>query len=537
MPNPGYSDEVLQKTVDLFEKCGRKTSVVARKMRADSKTIWRRIDAAKARGIAAGNAGPDLKRSQLTATAAELRRQKIYVVTSAQNNTELHLPFWRALQRYCATRSAQLLVIPAHYRNPDAFHQEADAGYSWPAEVLPYLLDRDVALSDTLAIMGDSKINATAGNPLTGFEAVSGMRSAIFGHAQVQMRMVATPASVPPKMLHTTGSVSKKNYSRSKAGKQAAFHHTLAALVVETSGSRFWVREITCDEQGGFYDLDAYYTAESVTNGHRLAALVLGDEHVKFAEPDVLKATFGPGGMVDALRPKILVRHDIHDHYSQSHHHEHDTILKIQKAHAGDWHVRDELEITRQHLIDTTPADCENWIIESNHHDHIYKWINRFDANKDPHNATFAWKLQGYIAAAIERGEDTDPFRLFLVNTLPPSLLERVRFVGANDSALIAGIGVGQHGDRGPNGSRPSPSGFARSTYKLTTAHAHSPFIEKGCQGVGTSTRRMAYVKGLSSWMITHGLIYANGKRALNHIIGGDWRLPEKAAQARRAAA
>lgn len=529
MAGPSVPDHELQRTLDVLKQCGsiRRASEM---LNIERSTVRKRIAAAERRGIVPRDNAPSRRQSQLTATAAELRKAKLYVVTSAQNNTELHTPFWRALLNYCAAREAQMLVIPTHYRNPDAFHQEADADYTWPVEVLPYLLDRDLALSDSLMVMGDAKINATAENPLTGFDALSGQRSAIYGHAQVQMRMVATPHAALPKMLHTTGSVSKKNYSRSKAGKKGAFHHTFGALVLETSGGRFWVRELQCDSQGGFYDLHTYYSADEVTTGHRVEAVVLGDEHVKFADPEVQRATFGAGGLVETLRPKVLVRHDIHDHYSQSHHHEADTILKVCKAHIGDWNVREELELTRQHLINTTPDDCQSWVIESNHHDHLYRWINRFDANRDPHNAPFAWKLQGYLAHAIECGLDPDPFRLFLQHTLPPDLLARVRFVGANDSALVAGIDVSQHGDRGANGSRPSAAGFARAAHKMFVGHSHTPAIEKGCFTVGTSTARMGYAKGLSSWMLTHGIIYPNGKRALNHIVGGDWRLPARKA-------
>lgn len=348
MPAPRTKNEVLIKTVRELERNGGNKHATSRVLGISRTTIRTHARLAAQRKLDwKTEAQPDLQQSQLTATVAELRAAKIYVVTSAQNDTELHKPFWQALKVYAAARSAQLLVIPAHYKNPDAFHQEADANYTWPAEVLPYLLDRDVALSDTLMIMGDGKINATASNPLAGFEPLSGQRSAIYGHAQVQMKMVATPANALPKMLHTTGSVSKKNYSRTRDGKKAKFHHTLGALVIETSGNRFWPRTIQCDSSGGFYDLDAYYTAAGVTTGHRVKAVVPGDEHVKFADAEVLRATYGPAGIVETLRPEVLVRHDIHDHYSQSHHHENDTILKIQKAHAGDWHVRAELELTR----------------------------------------------------------------------------------------------------------------------------------------------------------------------------------------------
>lgn len=452
-----------------------------------------------------------------------LRKAKRFVVTSAQNNTPLHQPFWKSLLTYCDHNNAQLLVIPVRYRNPDAFHQNEDEAMEWPVEVLPYLLDKDYVVNDHLVFMGDLKINATAVSPLTGLDTIAGTRSAIIGHAQVEMKMIATPHQKLPKMLHTTGTVSLKNYSRSKAGKKAEWNHSLAAVVVEVKGEKFWVREISCDDNGGFYDLDNYYTHDRVSAGHRAEALVLGDEHVKFLSPEVKRATWGRNGIVNALRPKVLVRHDLHDHYSQSHHHESDTILKITKATNGHWSIKDELELTRDHLVETTPEDCESWIVESNHHDHLYKWLNRFDANRDPHNAVFAWKLKGKVAEAIEKGEDNDPFKVYIKTCLPADVLQRIRFVGSNDTALIGGIDVSQHGHVGPNGSRPSPMGFAKSAYRMFTAHSHTPHILHGLWTVGVSAPMMGYTKGLSSWMTTHGVIYPDGKRTLIHIIGDQW--------------
>ncbi len=62
----------------------------------------------------------------------------------------------------------------------------------------------------------------------------------------------------------------------------------------------------------------------------------------------------------------------------------------------------------------------------------------------------------------------------------------------------------------------------------MTVGHGHTPGIEKGCHQVGVSTLDLGYVKGLSSHMITHDVIYPNGKRALISIVNGLWRAPVK---------
>lgn len=459
--------------------------------------------------------------SKLEQTAAQLRQSKRFVVTSAQNNTRIHPAYWKTLHTFCRETGATLLVIPVRYKNPDRFHQESDADMEWPAEVLPYLLDRDIAVSKSLAIMGDAKVNATAAVPLSGMETLSGTRSAIFGHAQVQMRMVATPHKRSPKMIRTTGSVSVPNYSRSKAGKRGRFNHSLGAVYIETQGDAFWARELISGNDGVVHDLDRRFDGDTMTTGNRVEGLVIGDEHIKWMDPAVKDVTFND--LIPRLRPRYLVRHDVHDHYSQSHHHASDTILKVHKAYNNDWSVEDELRLSVDHLAGTTPPYSESIVVDANHSRHLRDWLNRFSANADPQNAMCAWEIQGLVAAAIREGRDPDPFRLYLEAHLPADVLERTRFVTPNDEMLIAGIDCSQHGDRGPNGSRPTLRGFARVQNKMMTAHSHTAGIEQGAWAVGVSAPDMKYAQGYSSWTVTHGLIHENSKRQLVHIVNGQY--------------
>jgi len=400
-------------------------------------------------------------------------------------------------------------------------HKGADSEMQWPPEVLPYLLDEDLILNSNLAVMGDVKIVATAVNPLSGLQTISGHRSAILGHAQVAMEMVATPHNKLPKMLHTTGSVSRKNYGRSKTGKKAEHHHTLGAVYVETQGKYFWPRELIADSSGTFYDLDIRYTREGYTTGHPVSGLVLGDEHVKWSDAAVLKATFeGKGSLCGTVKPEALVRHDIHDHYSGSHHHLGNHLLQLAKHIKADDIVEEELQLSADHVNHTSPPNCINYIIESNHHDHLAQWLNKTDPKRDLKNAAFYYKLMGKAVEAIEKGDHRSVFELWMADNLQAPY----KFINANDELLIEGIDCSQHGHIGANGARAGKRSFANASYKMIAGHSHSPCIEKGFYQVGTSTMKMGYAKGLSSWMVTHAIIYPNGKRSLIHIINGKWR-------------
>ena len=91
----------------------------------------------------------------------------------------------------------------------------------------------------------------------------------------------------------------------------------------------------------------------------------------------------------------------------------------------------------------------------------------------------------------------------------------------------IKGIKVDMHGHLGPNGSRGGTvRTFAKLGVKTITGHSHGPGIMDGAYRVGTSSvYDPEYVAGPSSWLQTHGVIYANGKRSLLNIINGEYKI------------
>lgn len=136
------------------------------------------------------------------------------------------------------------------------------------------------------------------------------------------------------------------------------------------------------------------------------------------------------------------------------------------------------------------------------------------------------------IRESSQAGKSASPFQLYMEKHCKAPL----RFIDVDDEFMVAGVDCSQHGDRGANGSRPSPKAFANAGHKMMAGHSHSPRIEKGFWQVGTSTMNLEYARGLSSWMITHGIIYQNGKRALVDIINGKYR-PSWATKKQREAA
>ena len=118
---------------------------------------------------------------------------------------------------------------------------------------------------------------------------------------------MATPQSSLPKILTTTGAVTQKNYIQGKAGKLGEFHHTFGACVVELKNGLFHLRQINALDDGSFIDLTEEYSPHGVAKAGRALALVMGDTHQEFVDPNVVKATFdGPNSIVSVLKPQHL---------------------------------------------------------------------------------------------------------------------------------------------------------------------------------------------------------------------------------------
>jgi len=451
-----------------------------------------------------------------------LLKRKVFVVTSAQNNTPVEADFFNALVHYCRARKAALLVVPIRYKNPTSRLDPQDDGkdVSWPDELDEYLIENELVLNDNVVIHGDVRIQATARRPLSTLESRSRSRSAIFGASQLSMQTVATPHHVLPKILYSTGSVSQKNYSKTKQGNLAAFHHSHSAVVVELCGERFHLREITWDGEK-FVDLGTGWTENDYYHVET-SALITGDTHQWFTDPAVTAATYGKRGLTELLGPKYRLLHDLIDSYSVSHHHLKNSITMIVKTLAGYGSVQRELDDAFAFVNDTTPDECENIIVDSNHHEHLTYWLRAGERGVTPENAEFYHWLKWQILkdAKMTHGGVSHPNPFELASR--GKLTAPTRFLAPDESFRLHGVELALHGHNGPNGARGSLANLSKIGSRFVMGHVHSPGIFEGGYAVGTSSRlRLEYNAGPSSWLQTHCALYENGKRQLLHLIGG----------------
>jgi hypothetical protein len=463
---------------------------------------------------------------------AGIQKNEVFVFSCAQNNTEPVYPFLETIKHYVAHRKGIFCCIPTRYKNPTGSyepHSEYDSRYWWHPSLHPYMIEEEFSIHPLLKIMANVKIQATSGNPLGGRDGRSGAASAIYGHPQLSMRTVATPQNDLPKILYATGSVTRPNYSDTNSGDMANFHHVQSAIVVELSRNRFHMREIIWDGKG-FYDLGTYYSGKKRSKSKNIPALVLGDEHERFISEEVKSAVFeGKSSIVHSLRPEKIVRHDVLDGYAVNPHESGKKLTEAAKHMHGMGNIEDELNACIEHLNKTTPKFSTSYIVASNHHDFVTRWLEKGESGVTPENRKLyhylSWRMLEECRLDKSGVIIPDAFRLYCESDFSPKMKENIVFLEMDESLQVFGNEMGIHGHKGPNGARGSIRNLEKIGTKSTIAHGHGPGIWRGTSQVGTSTHlKLSYTAGPSSWLNTMQAVYDNGKRQMIHIIDGHWK-------------
>jgi hypothetical protein len=452
-----------------------------------------------------------------------IRGARKWVITAAQNNTPVSELFLQSLLRFCVHEGAELIVRPLRARIPG---QDLDPW--WHGSIREYLFDDEIEFKDW--ILPDIRLSLTVANPLSGLDARSGAKHAVYAATQLQMRSVATPQNQAAKILYSTGAVTESNYPATKSGNLADFHHSLSATLVETDGKRTWIRGLVFDGKW-FADVDRYYPARAaVRKAMRWAALVPGDEHALVNDPAVEKATYGPGGLTERGDPHRIVRHDLLDSYSVSHHHNANQITKTLKNTHELGNLRDELDLTIDFLKRTSTRRSTNLHVSSNHGDHLTQWLafcgdrNVTDENRLLYHELMAGVLRSAKKTATGVSYQ-EPFEAYCQGKLGRDCL--TEWLGSTDAYIVKDVDLALHGHRGTNGSRGSARGLSSIGAKVIIGHSHSPQIVKGCYQTGTSTlMNLEYLSGPSSWVQAHCILHDSGRRQIIHMVGGDFHAP-----------
>jgi hypothetical protein len=393
-----------------------------------------------------------------------------------------------------------------------------------------YLLKNNIIIADKIKVFGGLSLMPTLVSPLSGLDSLSAGYTCIFGHTSYQMRSLPVLSDQHPIIMSTTGSISVPNNSDTKTGQKADYNHSFSALVIEVGDDEFHMRTITADDTGGFYDLTKYYSGSEVSDGHRIDAIVLGDVHVDVADEGVIAATYtNDDSIVNVLKPKKVVLHDLLDfHQLGSHHNRNNYLKRFSMFVNGNNDVEAELRRTMEFVLKNTPDFVEqNLIVSSNHIDHLEHFLNGTDIKNDYTNSIIYHFLMYKMLIAIYNNEDVNAFQLYFNEFCNnPVVKNKTKFLGREESYFIHDILVSSHGDKGLNGSRFSPSQSKKFPHPMIVGHAHSICVEQNLYVAGTCTGKLDYAAGSASgWVNSHVIIYPNGKRTHINIIHNHWKL------------
>jgi len=451
---------------------------------------------------------------------SKVKQHKRYVITCAQNNTKVHTGFLKSLLHM----NAELIVIPINYQNVSLFNKNEEK--EWCDSVKPFLHYGRFNIGNNVTILADLKVNPTATSPLSGLDSISGHRAAIIGHPQIELKSVAVPTYKYPKILTTTGCITERNYSETKAGKKGEFNHTIGACLLEVDGDNYWIRQINACHDGSFIDIDTLYTPNGKFKADNAEAYVCGDEHVAFISETAKKCTYGKKGIIDTIKPKYIVHHDLLDFYSRNHHHKGDPFISAAKYNSKFMSVKDEIKQCIKHINKTTPDYATSIIVASNHIDALTRWIKESDWKNDPVNAELYLETALHMVRNSKIGfsgaEVPDPFEFIAKKYLKCNYV----FPGRKKGFRIKGIDISMHGDVGPSGARGTVQNLSKIGVRCITGHGHTPAIKFGHYRVPTMSRLdLEYMRGPSNWTNGGCIVYANGKRSLIIFVGNRWRL------------
>ncbi len=441
---------------------------------------------------------------------------KTYIVTSAVNLSTLNKPFWASILQFKKHNNAEVRVVAIRYKNPTSKSEARKAREldKYAPELTSYLTRREERLGPNLTLFADIPAQPTASNVLSGLEVYAAETSGIVGHVKRQMQVIPTDHEIP-RVLWTTGACTMPNYSKTRAGARAKKHHVFGALIVKVVGKRFYVRNVTANNDGSFSDLAEKYTPTGVEQNDAAESVTAGDIHVGQEDPASLEAL---EELVRMMQPRWLVLHDVLDFHARSHHRRDRRSMYASRFDT----VKAELNSNAAFLKQVRPWGQERTaIVASNHHDHLTRWLEEFDPATDPVNAPeyhALWTML-YIYRD-DTGGWPDTYEMAMrARDVPDDYV----FLGRDQSLKVGGVEHRYHGDKGPGGARGSIRAFSKLGVKVNIGHSHSPGILDGVFQTGSTCRTdLEYTSGqprthLQAHIVTH----ADGKRQLIVVVRG----------------
>jgi transposase len=546
-------EELYVKQAALLRKDGKSKPEMAAIMGLNINQVRRVIDRAKKEGLidnenAIGKSREEAKRvvkaGRVKAVSAKRANStkgvRRYLFTGIQNDTRLHEGFWTNLLAFAKFYNAEIHVSRYTYVKQGLGAKgdkkqlkpsvETKGEMVWDERASPYFSDERMRVAKGLVWCGEMNILPTATRPLSGLEVYTGRDSGIFPHAKIAMEAVPSNKNEPTKFNYTTGTATLRNYIHRKAGLKAEFHHAYGALFVEVDENDDWyVRQINAEDNGTFYEDDVKVENGVVTTGHNWLAAHWGDGHYAIRDKGVYELVWGKGGIVDQRKPKYQFIHDILDSRSRSHHEIKDPHIMFKRYVHCEEDVRKEVANVVQFLTEESYRPwMETIVVDSNHHSHLGRWLKEQNGLRDPINAMFWAEMHHRSLRRIAQLQSVNYLKEAFLLINGDSIPGNIYFLDQDESFVLKDVEFGNHGDKGPGGSRGSPRAFAKMGRRMSIGHHHGHAgIVDGVTTAGTFSMIMPdWTSGPDSWSHSFVTLYPNGKRAICTIWKGKYRVP-----------
>jgi len=412
------------------------------------------------------------------------------VVTSYLLKTQVYKPFWQNLLSYVKHLDAQLVIIPHRYHNPTNLEQaivQNDSSWIDPL-VLPYLCWHRFKHGN-VEIFADVRINPTSVNPLDSLKSCW-QSDSIYAHTTQAMLCGSNSVYQQSPVAWCTGTLSKVEVADNLTAKKAEYHQRYGFLV--TNGID--TRNVHASHDGSFMDLGMSISQGKIAPVKPTAA-VWGDVHVGNEDTSAIQwAT----NLTATLDPELIVFHDLLDGSSINPH----TISGVERS-CSYSSIVDEIAANHvfisklQSELATLNCAAKLAVASSNHHHFLARYFDNtlpILLDRAERQLLATWLQAGYAG-------------------LFPEL------VHLDYDALIEGVYVGRHGDKGINGAKGSIVADFNSGQRQVAGHSHTAGIRGGSERVGCLCKLVqAYNNNsLGNWVHSIAFIYPNGK--IQHLI------------------
>lgn len=446
----------------------------------------------------------------------EIKNYKKFIITTAVQGKEVNKDFANALRNYAKRNNALVLVLPCE----DVASRGKKA--SKTIDISPDIADFKVVFKDTYInknlCLCAIKVSAKQINSLTGLDRLTIQRqsSIIVASPKVFLRYVPNMHYDIPPALMTTGAVTVNNYDTDKymskkTSTLAEGDHAYGAVIVEVeSDSIFHFRHVQASSYNSVTDMGIDYLPDGSVQPLNNTVMIMGDSHTGYHDKELHETV-----MEAALKAgtDVVFLHDVFNATSVTHHDKGKGITRAVKALENRLDLESECLAVRNYINDIVLHDMDVYIVNSNHDNHLLKYLESGDYVNDPMNYKLSLKL------ALAAVDGWNPLHYAIERELGYRE-DRVHWLVEDEPCQVYGVQVGVHGDRGANGSRGSLQVFEKGLGNCVVGHAHSAAIIRDAFCVGTvALMDQGYNRGLSSWTRTCCLIYKNGTKQLINFI------------------